>query len=430
MLNPSLILIGKIIISISKALNIGSGSTWPGHIAMETNPSFLKQVLKNNPTLKIILVAGTNGKTTTSLMLQKILEKNGLKVFRNEAGANLLNGMASTIIKNSNLTGKLNFNTAIFEVDERNLSLALKEMNPYAILLLNIFRDQLDRYGEVNQVITDWKNALSQVQDSTLLFTNGDDPALSFLGRNLKVKSYYFGVDEKYMNQKTTGYDVDFTYCPACQNKLSYKKVSFSHMGDFICSSCDFKKGKIENTNIEHYPLLGTYNIYNANAAALTARKGFDISLEKINNALKFFAPAFGRQEEITYRNKKILMLLSKNPAGFNQSIDAVKSFGKGNFLLVLNDKIPDGTDVSWIWDVDFDNLPKNSKIFISGDRAYDMGLRIKYSTLSDFKIIENLKDAIDRATGETPTNETLYILPTYSAMLEARKVLTGKKIL
>src|SRR3989344_5671317 len=180
-MNLFLILLGKAASFISTKLNLGSGSTWPGHIAMEINPNFVHQMLKKNPKLNVVFIAGTNGKTTTSLMLQKILEESDLKVFRNEAGANLLNGIASSIIANTNLTGRLSFDAAIFEVDERNVSIALKEIHPYVILFLNIFRDQLDRYGEVNQVLNDWEEALSNVRSNTFLFTNGDDPALSFL---------------------------------------------------------------------------------------------------------------------------------------------------------------------------------------------------------------------------------------------------------
>lgn len=447
-MNSILILVGKFILFLSRTLYLGSGSTWPGHIAMETNPKFVREILKKNPNLKAILVAGTNGKTTTSLMLQRILEENGLKVFRNEAGANLLNGIASTIIANVSLTGRLNFDVAIFEVDERNVALALKEISPYAILLLNIFRDQLDRYGEVNMVLGDWRKALSDVNSNTFLFTNGDDPGLSFITKNLKLKTYYFGIDERFMTRDSTGHDVDFIYCPNCQTKLDYKKVSFSHMGDFICPKCNFKRENIEQIKLTHYPLLGTYNIYNTNSAALVADKAFDVSPAIIYKTLKVFKPAFGRQEEINYKGRNVLILLSKNPAGFNQSIDTVNVIAKSgstkqspNILLVLNDRIPDGRDVSWIWDVDFENLPQDSKIFISGDRAYDMGLRIKYlDSLNDQKpnskpqtnvqIFQILNRAIETAISETKPGETLFILPTYSAMLETRRILTGRKIL
>src|SRR3989344_7378627 len=348
-MNLLLILIGKLVLFFSQKLNLGSGSTWPGHVAMETNPKFVRQILKKNPNLRVVLVAGTNGKTTTSLMLQKILEESGLKVFRNEAGANLLNGIASSIIANVNLTGRLNFDVAIFEVDERNVGPALNDIRPHAILLLNIFRDKLDRYGEVNQVLKDWENALSVAKNSTL-FTNGDDPALTHLAKKSSLKTFLFGIDDKLMTKNTIGHDVDFIYCPNCQTKLDYKKISFSHMGDFICPKCKFKRKNIEQIKLTHHPLFGKYNIYNANAAALVASKSFDIPFKTIQEALRHFKPAFGRQEIIKYKSRNVLVLLSKNPAGFNQSISTLSDFihprGAGTFpprgcniLLVLNDR-------------------------------------------------------------------------------------------
>src|SRR3990167_8351833 len=165
-MNLFLILLGKAASFISTKLNLGSGSTWPGHIAMEINPNFVHQMLKKNPKLNVVFIAGTNGKTTTSLMLQKILEEANLKVFRNEAGANLLNGIASSIVSKANLTGRLNYDVAIFEVDENNLSEAVKQMSglksQLLVVLLNLFRDQLDRYGEVNTIAKKWDEALSK----------------------------------------------------------------------------------------------------------------------------------------------------------------------------------------------------------------------------------------------------------------------------
>ncbi len=437
MLNYILILIGKIVLALSKQLKLGSGSTWPGHVAMETNPKFIKEIIANNPQLRVVIVAGTNGKTTTSKILKQILSTSGLRVFQNEAGANLLNGIASTIISYSNIFGKINYDVAIFEVDERNVSLVLKEIKPYSIVLLNIFRDQLDRYGEVNQVVKDWESALLNTNEA-ILTTNGDDPELTYIAKKSNLQTDYFGLDDSLMKDGQVGHDVDFIYCPTCQTKLKYKKISFSHMGDFSCPKCKFTRELIIHVSKLYYPLFGVYNIYNTNAAAVTAFRSFDISQEIINEALKKFKPAFGRQEEINYKGKKIIMLLSKNPAGFNQSIEAINSLRKkGNILLLLNDRIPDGRDVSWIWDVDFEEIKDDAKIFISGDRSYDMGLRIRYSDINSnknisprFMVIENLSEAIDTAVSKTDKDEILFILPTYSGMLEAREILTGKKIL
>lgn len=432
-MNLFLIALGKLVLFLSQTFKLGSGSTWPGHVAMETNPRFVKQILDKNPDLKVVFIAGTNGKTTTSLMLQKLLEEAGHKVFRNAAGANLLNGIASSLIENVNLTGRLSFSVAIFEVDESNFPLAVKEANPYAIVLLNLFRDQLDRYGEVNTIAKKWEEALAKLPKETMIITNGDDPKLSYLALNSKNKSYFFGIDEKEMTADQKPYDVDFTYCPKCQTKLKYSKISYSHLGKFKCPNCDFTNPESLTFSSLPHPLFGKYNIYNINAATLTASKFDGVTKDLAHKVFENFKPAFGRQEVLKYKNREIIMLLSKNPAGFNQSIDAIRTLNKsGNILLVLNDRIPDGRDVSWIWDVDFENLPADSKVFISGDRAYDMGLRIKYigTRKLETNIFPVLEHALDTALEYTKPDETLFILPTYSAMLEARKILTGKKIL
>ncbi|HVZ12157.1 MAG TPA: MurT ligase domain-containing protein [Patescibacteria group bacterium] len=448
-MNSFLTLIGKLTLWFSKILNLGAGSTWPGHIAMETNPKFVQNVLKKNPNLKIVLIAGTNGKTTTSLMLQKILEEEGLKVFRNEAGANLLNGLASTIIQKGSLTGRLNFDAMIFEVDENNLSLVLAELSHVnghmSIVLLNLFRDQLDRYGEVNTIAQKWNKALRKLPISSTIFTNGDDPKLADIANDSTLVRYYFGIDESLMKKSEVGYDVDFAYCPNCNTKLKFSKVAYSHLGKFHCPNCGYTNPDTMTFPSLPHPLLGTYNIYNENAAVLVANKVFNVSKDTVHKALVDFKPAFGRQEKIVYKDRDVVLLLAKNPAGANQAISAINEYRhpelvsgsrndkKPNILLVLNDRIPDGRDVSWIWDVDFDELKSDvNKIFVSGDRVFDMSLRIKYSQLSHVKcqMFENLQEAIDTSISETAKDETLFILPTYSAMLEVRKILTGRSIL
>lgn len=456
MLNILLILIGKFISKISNMLNLGSGSTWPGHIALTLNKSFIREILKNSK-IKVIVIAGTNGKTTTGKMIQTILEKNGERVFQNQSGANLLNGIASSIIFNSGFSGKINYDYAIFEVDENTLPSAITELNPDYIILLNLFRDQLDRYGEVNSIAKKWKKSLSAISSKTTLVLNADDPLIVFLGKDIKAKTKYFGIEPAGKSSLQTGFGIEPTnqvwksetadsiYCPRCNSKLTYKTVYFSHLGDWTCLNCQFTRPKLDFSAADIYPLVGTYNKYNTNAAVLFA-KSINIDNKVINSALRNFAPAFGRQEIIEIDGKKVGIFLSKNPTSFNESLRTVIELGGKNLLLVLNDRIPDGRDVSWIWDTEL-NLERFENIYVSGDRAFDMGLRLKYENQSakiknqnysprgeagssKVKIIENLKEAIVTALKETPQNETLYILPTYSAMLEVRKILTGKKIL
>lgn len=444
MLNIFLIIVGKSFSKISKLLNLGSGSTWPGHIALETNKNFIKNLIRKNPQLIIVIVAGTNGKTTTGKLIQTILEANGNRVFQNKAGANLLNGISSALLLHSNvLSTKINYDYAIFEVDENSLSLVLNEFEPNYIIFLNLFRDQLDRYGEVDSIAKKWKSSLEKVSKKTTLILNADDPQIAFLGENYPSKTIFFGINNSVIDTATHHDTADSTYCPNCNSKLKFNAIYFSHLGDWQCPKCKLKRPKLNIDKWEMYPLPGTYNKYNILASVLFARIN-GINDKIIDSALQKFTPAFGRQEEIEINGKYIKIFLSKNPTSLNESLrtiveesrshlasqgDTLKE--KVNLLCVLNDRIPDGRDVSWIWDTNLESfIDEIDCITVSGDRAYDMALRLKYANSSKFQIEENLQKAIELGLKTIDNEQTLYILPTYSAMLEVRKILTGKKIL
>lgn len=436
MINAFLITTGKFLSYFSRLLNLGNGSTWPGHIALTINKNFIKDILRKNQNLKIILIAGTNGKTTTGKLIQTILEKNGKKVFQNEGGANLLNGIASSILLHSDRLCALNYDFAIFEIDENTLPLILEEINnPDFIIILNLFRDQLDRYGEVNAIAKKWGDAIRHLPPKTTLILNADDPQIANLRLHPKgVNIKFFGLNDKNLATSQNQHAADSTYCPNCNLKLSYHARYYSHLGDWYCPSCGLNRPNLNIDNPPKSTLLGIYNAYNLLAAAIFA-KILGVNKNVVNSALREFKPAFGRQEILTINGKKVQIFLSKNPTSFNESLKTISNLNAKNVLLVLNDRIPDGRDVSWIWDVDFEEYIRSFKnIFVSGDRAYDMGLRIKYaqSIIHDslFIIQEDPKEAITESLKATPQTETLYILPTYSAMLEVRKILTGKKIL
>ncbi len=487
-MNIFLIILGKLIVFFSKKFNLGAGSTWPGHVALNINKNFIKQVLEQNHHLKIILIAGTNGKTTTGKLIQTILEKSNYRVFQNESGANLLNGIASSLLLHSNILCKINYDYVIFEVDENTLPLTLKEFTPDYLVILNLFRDQLDRYGEVNTIVNKWQRVLSKLTPKTSLILNADDPQIAYLetennhnysssgsgeageSRSLKDDSsrqariiLYFGLDDKKLSIDKHQHAADSVFCPNCNSKLYYNLIYYSHLGNWECRSCEYKRPK----NVFCLPppnkLIGTYNLYNILAATLVAKR-IGIPDKIVNKSLITFSPAFGRQEILNVKGKKIQIFLSKNPTSFNESLRTIADLGAKSVLFVLNDRIPDGRDVSWIWDVDFENyVEKFKNITVSGDRAYEMGLRIKYAVPFEFSIFnfpasqrgepastrlqrgeqfsmknsnfkfqieESLKSAIRLGIKNTPKSEILYILPTYSAMLEARKILTGKKIL
>lgn len=430
MINILLISIGKLTALFSRTLNFGGGSTWPGHIALELKPTILGEFAKNFHGT-IILIAGTNGKTTTAKMLRTILEDSGVRVIHNEAGANLLNGIASAFIQNTSIFGRASTKLAIFEVDENTLPAAIEQLSPDVIVLLNLFRDQLDRYGEVDIIANKWKKALKACPKATVIL-NADDPHIAYLGRPAQ-NVHYFGIDNKKYFRKSPQHAMDTLYCPHCGRKLHFLGVYFSHLGVWQCEECGFTRPK--TTQIDPQTKLpGLYNLYNAKAALITA-KIIGVSENLAQKALAAFSPAFGRQEEFEVNGKKVKIFLSKNPTGFNESLRTVSELGGNHLLLVLNDRIPDGRDVSWIWDVDFEEINPRVNVYVSGDRVYDMALRLKYlfetqNYSSKLKMYENLKEATTESLSELKEDETLYILPTYSAMLEVRKILTGKKLL
>jgi len=433
------IIFSKIIIFFSRLFKFGSGSTWPGHLALYFNSKFVGKILQKNPHLKIFIITGTNGKTTTVALLKHFLQKNNISCFSNQEGANLLNGVASAIIKNSSFSGRINKQVALFEVDEFNLPLILKEVQPLGIIILNLFRDQLDRYGEVNTIFSRWFDALKNISPSVKIFLNGDDPQLYYLGQKISSPVFYFGLSEEEMPFKKIPHDVDFNYCPFCYQLLSYKKIAYSHLGKFFCQNCGFKPTGIFTLkeNPVNFSLKGIYNLYNLTLVFLFLQKVFGLPKEKLKIQIKDFLPVFGRQEKIKYKNRDFYLLLSKNPAGFNQSIDAVLSLTenkKNVFWIILNNRVPDGHDISWIWDVDFKKIFLGAKkIFVSGDRVFDMVIRLKYEETALKKNIigeENPKKTLKKIIEETKENEKIFILANYSAMLEVRKILVGKKLL
>ncbi|MDA1317336.1 MAG: MurT ligase domain-containing protein [bacterium] len=434
------LLAAKFTDSIIRILSLGSGSTWPGHLALALYPNILKKITQDSDA-KIILIAGTNGKTTTSLIIKSILEKSGLNVFHNEEGANLLNGITTAFIRRTSLTGSISGDVAVLEVDENSLPHVLNELIPHGIIFLNLFRDQLDRYGEVDIVAHKWRAVLSLLTKDTTVVVNADDPQLAHISRSTKAPIIPFTIDPSYFSKKEQSHDVDSTYCPECGTKLSYQSYTYSHLGDYACSKCSFTRAE-SMQDYSHFlsdsHLKGIYNAYNISAAVTLVKSVFTSIDTDIISALKAMKPAFGRQEVIDYKGRKVLMLLSKNPVGFNQSIavgnDMLKD-KKNRVLVCLNDRIPDGRDISWIWDVEFEQLYKEGRdIYVSGDRATSMGVRLQYCTetgnMENIHVYQDLAEAVEASVKDTSTGNTLVVMATYSAMLEVRKILVGRKLL
>ncbi len=258
----------KSITSIIRLLKVGAASVLPGTIASRFHPQILS-LLSSQIKYGVIIVAGTNGKTTTSLLLRKILEKDGLKVIHNEAGANLVNGLITTLLEHGDRFGKIKADYAILEVDENVIPIVLPQLKPKYFIALNLFRDQLDRYGEVDTISYKWGNVIEKLSGETTLVVNGDDPTLAYLGKRMQnavipKPVLYFGLSEPDLYLDEIPHAVDSIYCPQCGAALNYQGVYLSHQGDYDCPKCDFKKPEI-SINSPDWPqvLIGIYNKYN-----------------------------------------------------------------------------------------------------------------------------------------------------------------------
>ncbi|MEH2276125.1 MAG: Mur ligase family protein [Nostoc sp.] len=427
--------VAKSVTFIVRSLRLGAASVLPGSIARRIEPRLL-QLLSQQVKNGVILIAGTNGKTTTALLLCTILERKGYRIAHNSTGANLENGLISALLESTTLLGTLDVDYAILEVDENIVPRVLTPLQPRIIFCLNLFRDQLDRYGEVDTISKRWTKVISTLSVETVVIPNADDPTLSNLGQQLPQRVLFFGLNEPEHYLEAIPHAVDSIYCPRCGHSLDYKGVYLSHLGDFTCPKCGFSKSKpiLESSEWSQI-LVGLYNKYNT-LAAVTAAIELGVDEATIRDTINNFQAAFGRAEDLVINGKRVRILLSKNPVGTNETIRVVTQSTDKTTLLVLNDRTPDGTDVSWIWDVDTEKLvERGGTLVVSGDRVYDMALRLRYSQKScesklNLIVEEDLPQAIATALEHTPENETLHILPTYSAMLEVREVLTGRKIL
>jgi len=422
------LLVGRIIKLIIKLIGKGKGEAAPGLVALKIDPNFISNRQQNIS--KRIIISGTNGKTTTTHLIGKLLLSHNKKIITNSHGSNLSRGIASALLQNAAV------DIALWETDEAAFTDIFAKTQPTHVFLLNIFRDQLDRYGEVDNTVKKWLKILKNSTPITLVI-NADDPNLELIARNCpQHKIIRFGM-QKIEEQKDRPENYgDALFCPICGKPLEYKVSIFSHLGNYQCS-CGFGRGKLDynityqqnkifiNRELVTYQLLGVYSAYNI-AASIILRDLLDLDPAISKQAIAQFRPAFGRQEMIEYYQKKIQIILIKNPTAANQNLEILKQRkDKLNLLIIINDNFADGRDVSWLWDVDFGMLKKRvNQVIISGTRAFDMGLRLKYAgyDMQKIKIEPNLTKAIRLIKIDKEIN--FDILPTYTAMLEVRKLL------
>lgn len=392
----------------------------------------------------MILITGTNGKTTTTSLVYNMLKERHKHVITNSTGANMLPGIVSCFIENYRFGKNNSVKYAVIEVDEANIPLITEFIKPTIITVTNLFRDQLDRYGEVYTTLSKILSGIIKTPTTTLVL-NGDESLLGDL--EVPNKIVYYGFNFSPEINKKIDINADSKFCKKCKNPYSYEFITYNHLGNFYCSKCGYKRPKLnyavdniinqtpssslvsinKNEYIINQP--GTYNIYNA-ICAYSVSKTLGIDNLTIFNVLKNTSSSFGRQESLKIEDKEVKIILVKNPAGFDQAINTINlDKRKINLAFLLNDNYADGRDISWIWDVDFEKLCNLDldKVLISGSRLYDMAVRLKIAGLEkesfilchDFNsLLENIKAC------NTPT---IYILATYTAMIDFRKFLHKK---
>jgi len=428
---------------LSRAARRGGGTTLPGKLVWKLDPGALDALAARLPQ-GIALVSATNGKTTTTAMASAILSPTRTLAW-NHSGANLASGVTSTLLAADGAT------LGLLEVDEFALPEVMRRTRPRTVCLGNLFRDQLDRYGELEHIAERWRDAVLELAPSATLVANADDPLVAALGDG-RDEVLLFGVDDPRRARPALQHASDSKYCVRCGHPYRYDAAYVGHLGAYHCTSCghvrpplDVAAREIEPDGLEgtsfvlHAPegtarvrlaVPGLYNVYNALAAASLAST-LGVGLDDIASGLERFRPAFGRFERFAVDDRRFLLLLVKNPAGANEALRTLEEGGIPPTLVVaLNDRIADGRDVSWIWDVDFEpTLERAGRIVASGERAAELALRFVYAGFprERLEVVPDLAAALDRGLELTPVGGELAVLPTYTAMLELRAIATAR---
>lgn len=421
------IIIAKLVASVLRIFGKGA-TTLPGRVALSIKYNILNK-LSNG--VKIICVTGTNGKTTTCALIEQGIKASEKSYFINKSGANMITGVATSFIMNSNIFGKCKKEYAILECDENSFPIISRYLDAEIVVVTNIFRDQLDRYGEIEITQSKIIEAIKNMPNSKIIL-NADCPITYYISRLVENEIITFGINAK-VNISAIS---DVNYCPKCNSSLSYQNRIYAQLGEFYCSSCGYSRAKPDylvseiieiNENGSSFVvddkfvsinLGGIYNIYNYLSAYSTLNKLGINDLSLLNE----YNGSFGRMEHFNFDDKEILMLLVKNPVGFSNCLSFVQKL-KGDYIytFALNDNDADGTDVSWIWDVNFKSVVlKASSVITIGTREYDMALRLKYDDVRTDKII-NDENYLELITYLKNSNQNAVIFSSYTAMMNMR---------
>jgi len=432
----------------SRASGRGGGTTLPGRVLLRLDPEAIARLgkgLEGGTTV----VSATNGKTTTAGMIAAILAADGRHPVHNRAGSNMTWGVATALLEQRGREG-------LFEVDEAWLPRVVEQLEPSAIVLGNLFRDQLDRYGEMEALADEWAKTVAARAGRTALLLNADDPLIADLGRDADERPregvVYFGIEDAAQALPELQHAFDAKHCRRCGHPYAYERAFVGHLGHYSCPNCGAERPRpdVAATAIElrgmegsrstvrtpagelelELPLPGLYNVYNALAAVATGLR-LGVAPERIAAALGEVRAAFGRVETIAVAGKPVSILLIKNPAGANEVLRTLRleaDEGQVDMWIALNDRIADGRDVSWVWDADFELLAgRVRRVVCAGTRAPEMALRLKYAGWppDSIEVVPEIEAALDHAVAAAPGR--LFALPTYTALMDLRKLLADR---
>jgi lipid II isoglutaminyl synthase (glutamine-hydrolysing) len=440
--------IARAVGELSRRSGRGGGTTLPGRLLVRMAPDAIER-LAGQLERGSIVVSSTNGKTTTAGMISGVLRADGRTPVHNRAGSNMHWGIATALLERSGDEG-------LFELDEAWLPRVAPQLRPRLLVLGNLFRDQLDRYGELERLADEWAELVTRLEGSCEFALNADDPLIADLGRDKDLQRRpgvtYFGIEDESQALPELQHAHDAKHCRRCGAPYVYDRAFVGHLGHYTCPNCDAGRPApdVAATDIELHgisgsrvhvttpvgeldidlPLPGLYNVYNA-LAAITAGMRSGVPLERIREGLESTRAVFGRVETIEVSGKPVSILLIKNPAGANEVLRTLRlesTNGGIDLWLAINDRIADGRDVSWIWDADFELLADAvRRVVCTGTRAPDMALRLKYAGWPEdsIEVVDPIPSSLDEAVAAAP--DRLFALPTYTALLELRTLLAQR---
>jgi UDP-N-acetylmuramyl tripeptide synthase len=451
----------KVTGAVIRRIGRGGGTAAPGLVAERIDPGLLTKIAQRLP-LGTVVIAGTNGKTTVSRMVADVLELSGQRVAHNRSGSNLVRGVASALTSQADLAGRPRAEVAVIEADEAAMPEIVRRLQPSVVLLNNLFRDQLDRYGELDTIASLWRSALQLLPSEATVVVNVDDPTLATLTEDIRARRVSFGLDDRnpFYQLDEIPHAADAKSCRACGCDLAYERLYSAHLGAWRCPGCGAARPELDFAGINvalegvesirlevargsfggrSVPLAltipGLYNAYNATAAtAVSSTLG--VADENIAAALAAYRSAFGRIERVSYRGHTLTLALVKNPVGFNETLRMLTVATGGltvPTLIAINDLTADGRDVSWLWDVDFEMLSAGSApLFTTGIRGADMANRLRYAGVPRERITpmpDDLAAGLDAFVAALPEGAAGYMLMTYTAMLGLRQALADRGV-